>query len=64
MSASLCLAALCAASSCGMLVLAKDVLYTDAAAPIETRVADLMARMTMEEKAAQLGCVPPLRVWL
>ena len=39
----------------GTLVLAEDAPYTDAAAPIETRVGDLMARMTMQEKAAQLG---------
>lgn len=55
MSAGLCLAVLCVASSCGTLVLAEDAPYTDAAAPIETRVGDLMARMTMQEKAAQLG---------
>lgn len=30
-------------------------LYRDAARPIEERVSDLLARMTLEEKAAQLG---------
>ncbi len=31
--------------------------YRDGALPIETRVADLLARMTIEEKVAQLGSV-------
>ena len=32
-------------------------LYRDAALPIERRVADLLARMTVAEKVAQLGSV-------
>ena len=31
--------------------------YKDATAPIEERVADLLSRMTLEEKAAQMTCV-------
>jgi beta-glucosidase len=31
--------------------------YRDAAAPIEARVEDLLGRMTVDEKLAQLGCV-------
>ncbi len=31
--------------------------YRDASLPLETRVADLLARMTLEEKVAQLGSV-------
>ncbi len=30
------------------------VLYRDAAQPVEARVEDLLSRMTLEEKAAQL----------
>jgi beta-glucosidase len=32
-------------------------LYKDAALPIEARVEDLLGRMTLDEKLAQLGCV-------
>lgn len=31
-------------------------LYKDPAQPIPARVADLLKRMTLAEKAAQLGC--------
>ena len=33
-----------------------NALYKDAAASVEARVKDLMAHMTLQEKAAQLGC--------
>ena len=36
---------------------ASTPLYRDARAPIAARVADLLAQMTLEEKAAQLRCV-------
>ena len=36
-----------------------SALYRDAARPIEERVADVMARMTLDEKIAQLGGVFP-----
>jgi len=32
-------------------------IYRDAAAPLEARADDLLARMTLDEKCAQLGCV-------
>jgi len=32
-------------------------LYRDAAQPVDERVRDLLARMTLEEKLAQIGCV-------
>ena len=32
----------------------KEALYKDAKQPVETRVADLMKRMTLEEKVAQM----------
>ena len=35
---------------------ASGEVYRDARAPITKRVADLLARMTLEEKAAQLSC--------
>jgi beta-glucosidase len=35
----------------------ENVPYRDASLPIAERVADLMARMTLEEKAAQMTCV-------
>jgi beta-glucosidase len=35
----------------------KAPLYKDPAAPIERRVADLLARMTLDEKAAQMVCI-------
>jgi beta-glucosidase len=36
---------------------ASDVeVYRDPTQPIPARVADLLSRMTLEEKAAQLGC--------
>src|SRR6266513_2133568 len=31
--------------------------YLDATQPIATRVADLLSRLTLEEKLAQIGCV-------
>jgi beta-glucosidase len=34
-----------------------DARYRDASLPIDARVADLLARMTIEEKLAQLGSV-------
>ena len=34
-----------------------DAPYRDATLPVEQRVADLLARMTLEEKAAQMTCV-------
>jgi beta-glucosidase len=34
-----------------------DALYKDATAPIEARVEDLLSRMTLEEKVAQMLCV-------
>jgi beta-glucosidase len=34
-----------------------DALYRDPAQPIERRVEDLLGRMTLDEKLAQLGCV-------
>src|SRR5580700_4717154 len=36
---------------------AKMPLYKNPAAPIGRRVADLLARMTLEEKAAQMVCI-------
>lgn len=33
-----------------------DVAYRDPSVPVDERVADLLARMTVEEKAAQLAC--------
>lgn len=36
---------------------ADTVVYRDAKVPISVRVADLLQRMTLEEKAAQLGCM-------
>jgi beta-glucosidase len=36
---------------------AKRPLYQDASAPIPARVRDLLSRMTLEEKAAQMTCV-------
>lgn len=39
-------------------VLAQDApLYKDPAQPVDARVADLLARMTSEEKVAQLLCI-------
>ncbi|MDE6645011.1 MAG: glycoside hydrolase family 3 C-terminal domain-containing protein, partial [Muribaculaceae bacterium] len=38
-------------------ICAKTPIYKDASAPIETRVADLLSRMTTEEKAGQLTCL-------
>ena len=32
----------------------KEMLYKDATLPVEVRVADLMKRMTLEEKVAQM----------
>lgn len=34
--------------------------YKDPSQPIATRVEDLLGRMTLAEKAAQLGCENPL----
>jgi len=36
---------------------AKPVIYKNSAAPIARRVADLLSRMTLEEKAAQMVCI-------
>ncbi len=36
-------------------IVASDAPYRDPALPIAERVADLLARMTVEEKVAQLG---------
>jgi beta-glucosidase len=35
----------------------REAPYLDSTQPIETRVADLLSRMTLEEKLAQIGCV-------
>jgi hypothetical protein len=35
----------------------EDTVYSDETASIERRVADLLSRMTLEEKAAQLGSI-------
>ncbi|MEN3537398.1 glycoside hydrolase family 3 N-terminal domain-containing protein [Microbispora sp. ZYX-F-249] len=40
-----------------MTTVESGAIYTDRAAPVEERVADLLARMTREEKLAQLGSV-------
>ena len=32
-----------------------SMIYRDAAQPIDGRITDLLSRMTLEEKAAQLG---------
>ena len=34
-------------------------LYEDSSAPVDARVEDLLQRMTLEEKVAQLGSVGP-----
>ncbi|MBA2381987.1 MAG: beta-glucosidase, partial [Chloroflexi bacterium] len=34
-----------------------ELAYRDASLPIQTRIADLLGRMTLEEKLAQLGSV-------
>src|SRR5580658_3099179 len=36
---------------------AKKPLYQNSAAPVERRVKDLLTRMTLEEKAAQMMCI-------
>lgn len=36
------------------------MLYKDSTQPIEVRVHDLISRMTLEEKAAQLSCAMPM----
>ena len=36
---------------------AKNPIYKNAAAPVARRVKDLLARMTLEEKAAQMMCL-------
>ena len=35
----------------------REVRYRDSTQPIEARVADLLSRMTLDEKLAQIGCV-------
>jgi beta-glucosidase len=35
----------------------EDLPYLDPKQPVETRVSDLLARMTLDEKLAQIGCV-------
>jgi beta-xylosidase len=35
----------------------EDALYRDSSAPVDQRVADLLSRMSLEEKAAQMMCV-------
>ena len=42
--------------SCGTVAMAQQPLYKLASAPIEDRVTDLLGRMTLEEKVAQICC--------
>ncbi len=53
----LALAAVCAAIVPGAPATAAEAVYRDASAPVEARVEDLLARMNMDEKIAQLRTV-------
>lgn len=52
------LAALVAASAGGGRISAEEPLYKQASAPVEERIADLLGRMTTEEKVGQICCLP------
>src|SRR5262245_28142273 len=52
--AALCLLAACALSALGQQPAPR---YKDATLPVDERVADLLSRMTLAEKVAQLGSV-------
>ena len=51
------LAGMAALPASGALAAAARPLYKDPAAPVAARVKDLLSRMTLEEKVAQMRCI-------